>query len=281
MVQLRLCVKLTGFLRGTKMTQEAILITTTPPLPGLTLVNAINDANLTIATNFAGTNDPAAQADAYMTWADTATGFLKRRNAANSAWTIVGRIYSALYEDASGNLGLGNTNPTEKLDVTGNIKSNSVITDGVKLLTTSSGSITLLSENTTSNLTVTIPASTGTLVTDDTLATDIAAELNATGSAPLYACRAWVNFDGTGTVAIRASGNVSSITDGGVGTYTVNFTTAMQDANYAFFAQSIPTNSVSEHADASANLTTSLLIFTRNDSNVFYDADVVRVAVFR
>ena len=57
--------------------------------------------------------------------------------------------------------------------------------------------------------------------------------LNASGSAPVYACRAWVNFNGTGTVAIRASGNVSSITDNGVGDYTVNFTTAMQDTNYA------------------------------------------------
>lgn len=57
--------------------------------------------------------------------------------------------------------------------------------------------------------------------------------LNASGSAPIYACRAWVNFNGTGTVAIRASGNVSSITDNGTGDYTVNFTTAMQDANYA------------------------------------------------
>lgn len=55
--------------------------------------------------------------------------------------------------------------------------------------------------------------------------------LAATGSAPIYACRAWVNFNGNGTVAIRASGNVSSITDNGVGDYTVNFTTAMPDAS--------------------------------------------------
>ena len=54
-----------------------------------------------------------------------------------------------------------------------------------------------------------------------------------TGSAPSYTCRAWVNFNGNGTVAIRASGNVSSITDNGTGDYTVNFTTAMPDANYA------------------------------------------------
>jgi len=58
--------------------------------------------------------------------------------------------------------------------------------------------------------------------------------LNASGSAPIYACRAWVKFDGfSGAVAILASGNVSSITDGGVGKYTVNFTTAMEDANYS------------------------------------------------
>lgn len=53
--------------------------------------------------------------------------------------------------------------------------------------------------------------------------------------ATAYACRAWVNFNGTGTVAIRASGNVSSITDNGTGIYTVNFTTAMPDTNYSFF----------------------------------------------
>ena len=53
------------------------------------------------------------------------------------------------------------------------------------------------------------------------------------GGAPAFSCRAWVNFNGTGTVAIRASGNVSSITDNGVGDYTVNFATAMTDANYS------------------------------------------------
>ena len=56
--------------------------------------------------------------------------------------------------------------------------------------------------------------------------------MHAYGAAPLYACRAWVNFNGTGTVAIRASGNVSSITDQGVGKYRVNIATDMEDANY-------------------------------------------------
>jgi hypothetical protein len=91
------------------------------------------------------------------------------------------------------------------------------------------GDITLTPTDTASNLVVTTPAGTSTLVTNATLPT----QLNASGSAPIYACRAWVNFNGRGTVAIRASGNVSSITDNGVGNYTVNFTTAMQDAVYA------------------------------------------------
>jgi hypothetical protein len=60
-----------------------------------------------------------------------------------------------------------------------------------------------------------------------------AALSTASGSAPSYSARAWVNFNGTGTVAIRASGNVSSITDNGTGDYTINFTTAMSDANYS------------------------------------------------
>jgi len=67
---------------------------------------------------------------------------------------------------------------------------------------------------------------------------------NATGStfgfnsgygsvATAYGCRAWVKFNGTGTVAINGSANVTSITDNGTGDYTINITTAMPDANYS------------------------------------------------
>ena len=85
-----------------------------------------------------------------------------------------------------------------------------------------------------------VTTSTGTganvLGTSPTMATPTfnSAQLaTVVGTAPLYMCRAWVNFNGTGTVAIRDSGNVSSLTDNGTGDYTVNFTTAMSDANYA------------------------------------------------
>jgi hypothetical protein len=90
----------------------------------------------------------------------------------------------------------------------------------------------------------------GTITGASTLATPVASPTLTTpninsaqfatvsGTAPIYPCRAWVNFNGTGTVAIRASGNVTSITDNGTGNYTVNFTTAMPDANYAVAGQS-------------------------------------------
>jgi hypothetical protein len=117
---------------------------------------------------------------------------------------------------------------------------------------------TLAGTETLTNKTLTSPTFTGTptapTATAGTNTTQIATtamvhsaitnDLNVTGTAPMYACRAWVNFNGTGTVAIRASGNVSSITDNGVGDYTVNFITAMPDTNYTVtHATRIPASS--------------------------------------
>ena len=63
--------------------------------------------------------------------------------------------------------------------------------------------------------------------------------VNAGGDAPIYACRAWVNFNGTLTTPItpRASGNVSSIIRHAAGQYTINFATAMEDADYSTMAE--------------------------------------------
>lgn len=67
-------------------------------------------------------------------------------------------------------------------------------------------------------------------------------------SATAYGCRAWLNFDGTGTPTIRGSGNITSITDNGVGEYTINFTTAFPDANYSIAGSSSGTDAAgSEH----------------------------------
>jgi hypothetical protein len=137
---------------------------------------------------------------------------------------------------------------------------------------------------------VTAPAFDGAVdaadLTGNVAAARITTALNASGSAPIYACRAWVNFNGTGTVAIRASGNVSSITDNGVGVYTVNFTTAMQDANYAWFGSS-KTDATSMRAVtlqagfSSDQLAASLSIETIRDTGTRVDAQLVTVAIFR
>ena len=100
---------------------------------------------------------------------------------------------------------------------------------------TGTGVFSLLAPSTSTNRTLTLPDSTGTVLNDQSnIEAQVKTATNASGSAPVYACRAWVNFNGTGTVAIRASGNVSSITDVGTGRYTVNFTTAMPDADYSY-----------------------------------------------
>jgi len=95
------------------------------------------------------------------------------------------------------------------------------------------GTFTISSPNSNNNRTFNLPDEAGTALTDASdLEPQVKTSLNATGDAPLFACRAFCNFDGTGTVSIRESGNVSSITDNGTGDYTVNFTTAMPDVNY-------------------------------------------------
>ena len=68
--------------------------------------------------------------------------------------------------------------------------------------------------------------------TANTITAKATSLITTLGTAPSYSTRAWVNFNGTGAVAIRAGGNVSSITDNGTGDYTANFTTAMADANF-------------------------------------------------
>jgi hypothetical protein len=107
--------------------------------------------------------------------------------------------------------------------------------------------------------------------------------------ATAYGCRAWVNFNGSGTVAIRASGNVSSITDNGTGDYTVNFTTALTDANYALVGSGKidDTNSdgnapiVGLRRSTSPPTTTAARITTVSSVNVALDCTYVSVAIFR
>ena len=105
--------------------------------------------------------------------------------------------------------------------------------------------------------------------------------------------KAWVNFNGTSTVAIRASYNVSSITDNGVGDYTVNFTTAMVDANYVpVFTNHVRTNqaagtsppglaSIGNSDVPNASLTSSGFTIIHRPASANSDPDMIGVAIFR
>jgi hypothetical protein len=106
--------------------------------------------------------------------------------------------------------------------------------------------------------------------------------------ATAYGCRAWVNFNGTGTVAIRESGNVTSITDNGTGDYTVNFTTAMTDVKYAacFGAKSPTTGTIDsinlqEHPTVAATTSAFRVVFFRQSTGAFIDRANGYVAILR
>lgn len=125
-------------------------------------------------------------------------------------------------------------------------------------------------------------------LTNKTLTTpniDSAQIATVSGTAPLYMARAWVNFNGTGTVAIRASGNVTSITDNGTGDYTVNFTTAMPDANYiANVTGNVDATGnygYSTAAPYNASPTTSAIRVALSNPSVRTDAAFMFVSIFR
>lgn len=113
----------------------------------------------------------------------------------------------------------------------------------------------------------------------------------ASGSAPSYSARAWVNFNGTGTVAIRASGNVSSITDNGSGKYRLNFTTALPDVNYSAVGGAIQNTGTGTSAaqyvvgfPTTSYTTSTIQIYSkyiRPDTSGFVDVSIVSVAIFR
>ena len=158
------------------------------------------------------------------------------------------------------------------------------------------GVLTIAAPNTNSDRTIDLPdaagtvfvsgqalsATTGSFSGNVTLGSSVLA--TPSGSAPSYTCRAWVNFNGTGTVAIRASGNVSSITDNGTGNYTVNFTTAMPDVNYSVpaSAKNVDSSAAEIRVVGTYSLTTtSVGINTVNHVPAFADSVFVHLAIFR
>ena len=118
--------------------------------------------------------------------------------------------------------------------------------------------------------------------------------IKTTSNVEVYTCKAWVNFDGTQAAAsmIRASGNVTSITDNGTGNYTVNFATAMADANYqvsmssvSYFSTNFSTfafiRAGSSATTANQKTTTQLNVMYGSYGGTYFDCAEMNVAIFR
>jgi hypothetical protein len=153
------------------------------------------------------------------------------------------------------------------------------------------GTLTFAAPNTNTDRTLDLPDAAGTIQvsgnpisgTTGSFSGDLSFNSGYGSAAVAYGCRAWVNFDGTGTPAIRASGNVSSITDNSTGNYTVNFTTAMPDANYSLqgSADSASLNYAFVGPTNTTYSTSSADISVANDTSTAVDRANISVAVFR
>ena len=150
-----------------------------------------------------------------------------------------------------------------------------------------SGQVTIAAPAVAGTTTLTLPATTGSVIGSNSSG-DIQFNSGYGSVATAYGCRAWVNFNGTtnvgGFCTIRASGNVSSITDNGTGNYTVNFSTAMTDANYCVAGTASRAPLAAPRIVAGSTTvpaTGSVRIQSGDDGGVAQDCEFVNIAIFR
>jgi hypothetical protein len=226
----------------------------------------------------------------------------------------------AMRIDSNGNVGIGNTSPATLLHAQSTTATTNAVTQVLRIDSQSSGTpangigvgmqfaVETAASNTEIGATIEAITTDVTSTSEDfdlsfkTMAAGAAAvermKVTSTGNlefnsgygsvATAYGCRAWVNFNGTGTVAIRASANVTSITDNGTGQYTVNFTNAMPDANYSTSLAVIPDAAFASgpagvrsfflgtHATGSVSIQTGF-----QGTPVYLDFPTIDVAIFR
>ena len=201
----------------------------------------LNLALQALASTSSGATAPSTTY-ANMLWYDTATNTLKMRSEADDAWINLGTLDQSLNTFAPA--GVAELTQVQAEDDTSTVFGQ---VSGQRL---------------------------GQAVAANV---DVADDLNATGLAPLYACRAWVNGDGS-PVVIRGSGNVSSITDLGEGYYQINFTTAMEDANYCVSAT---TGTGNDFAIIISVQPTYVRIQNPSRGTAINDAQYIMVAIHR
>jgi hypothetical protein len=210
--------------------------------------------------------------------------------ASNFTLTVPAQTGTAIIANSDGNVGIGTSSPANFGSATtltvnnagdGVVNTQSNGTNGLRIGSGSSSSYLFEARN--------LPMRFLTNSTEQARITaDGLLQFNSGyGSvATAYGCRVWVNFNGTGTVAIRNSGNVSSITDNGTGDYTVNFSTAMPDVNYcvgltADFAQQMVKSAATFGGSGTNPTTSAIRVFTRDGSSSASDSTHVYVAIFR
>lgn len=217
--------------------------------------------------------------------------------ASNITWTLPnadGTSGQSLTTNGSGALSWSTITPTiaSRSDVDG-VHTTGTVTSGSASLTVASATgiaqgMVVVGEGITPgttvstivSTTVTLSANAGATLSSDPVGFYDNTKALSPGSVGGQLCRAWVNFNGTSTVAIRASFNVSSITDNGTGDYTVNFTTALADANYCAVSNAGSDFLVS--TAPSIITTSSVRILCRNhQAGGFYDNSITTVAIFR
>ena len=179
----------------------------------------LNNALAAIVSNNSSATAPTTTY-AFMLWADTANDLLKQRNAADSAWVDILTLSTGAVSNA------------EVADNAITLAKMAHGTDGEIITYDSSGAPATVGVGTTGQVLTSNGAGSAPTMQDSAGGADTSLS-NLTSAGEQMVCKAWVNFNGTGTVAIRDSYNVSSVTDNGTGDYTVNFTASMGNSNFS------------------------------------------------
>jgi|GEM_PF-6817416 len=296
--------------------QNSTSVPTTGTVTGLQMAQAINEAVDTVATMESGTTNPGA-IGAYRLWADTANGLLKQRNAPNSAWVTIAPLLQTLAPINSPALTgtptaptVGNGSNTTQIATTAFVQN--TLSTGIAMrastLAQNGGGGAPMTFNwagqsgqpswlwgsndgtnvyvwNPSNFSVNYANSAGSATTA-TNATNATNASNATGTLASQTIKAWVNFNGTssGTITPRDNFNISSVTKNGTGDYTLNFTSALPNANYAIVgtSSSDAADTINSFVFAKGNVaptTTSRRITVANASGTKVDVPYVHIIV--